>query len=254
MTPLDPLLIAPAVFLAGVLMFLAPCTLPLVPGYLAFIAGVPQSELGKAGTRESRRRVLINAAAFIVGFSFIFIMLGLFAGAIGAVLGPWRQILGQVAGAIIILFGLTMLGWIRLPGLSSERHAKVPRFVTVGRWESSLLIGALFALGWSPCIGPILGTVLLFASTSATAWQGALLLGVFSLGLGVPFFVTALLLSHAGDVFARWGRGMQILSFIGGVLLVLLGLLMLFGKLALLVSFGYGLFEVLGYDQLLNYF
>jgi len=253
MTPLDPLLLAPAAFLAGVLMFLAPCTLPIVPGYLAFIAGVPQGRAGGEDAKSARRRVVWNALAFIAGFSVVFMSLGVFASVLGSALGPWRQALGQLAGLIIVVFGLTMLGILRFRVLTAERHLRIPHFITVGRWESSLFIGALFALGWSPCIGPILGTVLLFAGTSATAVQGALLLGVFSLGLGLPFFITALLINRAGEMFGRWGTLTKRLSTVGGVVLVILGTLMVLGFISYITLWANTLFAFLGYDRLLNY-
>ena len=243
MTPVDALVLAPAAFLAGVLMFLAPCTLPIVPGYLAFIAG--------AGA--SRRRLLCNAFAFVIGFSIVFILLGLFAAFVGGVLGPWRSALARASGLIIILFGLTMLGVVRVSVLANEKRFHIPHFLALGRPESSLLIGVLFALGWSPCVGPILGTILLFASTSATALQGALLLGIFSLGLGLPFVATALLLDQASSLFARHSRLAHVLSIGGGVVLVGVGVLMLLGQMALLVSWGYSFFDFLGYNKLLNY-
>lgn len=250
MSPLDPIALVPAAFLAGVLMFLAPCTLPIVPGYLAFIAGVPA---GNTLTQNARRRIRLNALAFIFGFSLVFIALGLFAGLIGSVLGPWRYMLARGAGGVVILFGLTMLGVVRVSVLTGERHFRIPKALTLGRWESSLLIGALFALGWSPCIGPILGTVLLFASTSATMLQGALLLGVFSLGLGIPFFIAALLIEQAGSALVTWSKTAHVLSIVGGVALVVLGVLMLMGIMDSLVSWGFGLFEGFGYSQLLQY-
>ena len=239
MTPLEPLLLAPAAFLAGVLMFLAPCTLPIVPGYLAFIAG-------KQG------RVMANALAFVIGFSTVFIVLGAFAGLLGAFIGPWRGVLGQAAGAILIFFGLVMLG-LRVPFFSTQKSIGMPPWLTVGHPASSALLGVLFALGWSPCIGPVLGTVLLFASNSATALQGAVLLGVFSLGLAIPFLLTALLLDKAQAAFARWSGFANGLSKVGGLILVGLGVLMLTGNKGLLITWGYGFFEFINYDALLKY-
>ena len=122
-----------------------------------------------------------------------------------------------------------MLGVVRIPVLSSEKRLAIPHFLTIGKVQSSALIGALFALGWSPCIGPILGTILLFASTSATAGQGALLLAVFSLGLGLPFIATALLLNEAGTLIQRYSKFISALSIFGGIILIALGILMLFG-------------------------
>jgi len=238
MTPLDPFLLAPAAFLAGVLMFLAPCTLPIVPAYLAFIAG-------KQG------RVMSNAIAFVLGFSIVFIVLGAFAGVVGAFLAPWRDSLAMAAGAILIFFGLVVLG-VKIPFLSGQKNFATPAWLSVGHPSSSFLIGALFALGWSPCIGPILGTVLLFASTSATAIQGAILLGVFALGLGLPFLVTALLLDKAQATLARWGKVANVLSKIGGLILIGLGVLMLLGRMDLLLLWGFTLFDPV-YEKLLNY-
>ena len=235
-------------FVAGFLMFLAPCTLPIVPGYLAFIAGVPQGQAGSA-----RRRIFINALAFVVGFSAVFIVLGSFAAAIGALLGPWRPLIARAAGLVIMLFGLTMLGTFNIPLLSGERRIRLPKWLSLGHPHSSFLIGALFALGWSPCIGPILGTILFLASATATAFQGALLLGVFSLGLALPFLACAWLIGRAEGVVARAGPLSKALSAVGGIVLVLLGALMLTGTMGTLVAWGLDLFGGAGYDRLLNY-
>src|SRR3989344_8277105 len=221
MTPLDPFILAPAAFLAGVLMFLAPCTLPIVPGYLAFIA-------------VNRGGVMRNAVAFVLGFSIVFIGLGAFAGALGGLIAPWREGLVMAGGAALILFGLVMIG-LRVPLLSRQTSIAAPKWLSIGHPSSSFLIGALFALGWSPCVGPVLGTVLLFASTSSTALQGAVLLGIFSIGLGLPFLLTAFMLERAQNAFARWSGFANALSKVGGLVLVVLGVLMLLGRTDLLV-------------------
>ncbi len=223
-------------------MFLAPCTLPLVPAYLAFIAG---------GGKE-RGAILKNAVAYVFGFSIIFILLGMFAGSLGALLGPWKSLLGQIAGGIIMLFGVTMLGIFKIPLLTTERHIRLPKFLVLGHPQSSFLIGVLFALGWSPCIGPILGTVLLFASTSATALQGAILLAVFSFGLGLPFLLTALLVREAGDTFAKFALIARALSIVGGLILLFLGFLMLTNQMGLLLVWGEAFLEG-PYNLLLQY-
>lgn len=194
-----------------------------------------------------------NAVAFVLGFSVVFILLGIFAGFFGALLAPWRDVLARAAGAVIVLFGLTMLGWLRLPGLRGEHHIRLPKFLAVGHPQSSFLIGALFALGWSPCIGPILGTVLLVASASSTALAGAVLLAAFSFGLGVPFILTAVFLERLHTAFAEWGAFVSALSVVGGSVLLLLGALMLLGDMGLLVEWGYRLFSGLGYERLLEH-
>ncbi len=241
------LFLIPAAFLAGVLMFLAPCTLPIVPGYLAFIAGVAPGE-----EKRSRGRIVRNAFAFVIGFSVVFVLLGTFAGLLGAAVAPWRDIIGRVAGVIIVLFGLTMLGLLRLPILTAEYRARIPKFLTIGKPQSSALIGVLFALGWSPCIGPILGTIL-FVASSTSPFAGALLLTVFSIGLGLPFILSAIFIDRFSSSLARWGRTTQILSYIGGVVLVVLGILMALGNMGLLITYGFGIFDSAGYGQLLHY-
>jgi cytochrome c-type biogenesis protein len=241
-------------FVAGMLMFLAPCTLPIVPGYLAFIAGIPLSALKNPAARRSARRVVVhNALAFILGFSAVFIALGASAGFIGVLIGPWRYAVSKLAGVIVIIFGLMMLGLLPNSLLSRERHLRLPHFLILGRVSSSALIGALFALGWSPCIGPILGTVLLVASTSATAVYGAFLLAVFSLGLGLPFLLAALLVSESTLFLLRLSGMIAVLNIIGGVGLILGGVLMLTGAIDLFVPWAYGFLHNFGYGTLLNY-
>jgi len=231
--------LALSAFFAGVLMFLAPCTLPIVPGYIAFVGG--------AGGRIVR-----NALFFVLGFTVVFVFLGASAGLFGLILGSWRAVLAQGSGAVLILFGLLMLGVVRLPFISAEHHPTLS-FLTPGSVWASFLIGALFAFGWSPCIGPILGTILFVASVKATAIEGALLLLVYSMGLGIPFVLTALMLERA-QVFAnKTARAAQILSYIGGAFLVVLGLLILSGHTALLVEWGYKALNFIHYDRLLNY-
>lgn len=247
-----PLLVG--AFVAGVLMFLAPCTLPIVPGYLAFIAGVPLRLLETPeGRRSARGQVMRNALAFVIGFSLIFILLGASAGFIGSFLSEWRYVLSRAGGAIIILFGLVMLGVVSMPALTRERRFSLPRFLALGQLPSSALIGALFALGWSPCIGPILGTILLLASGTSTYYLGAALLGVFSLGLAIPFLLTAYLVGEASLLFAKLGGFIQGLSIVGGIALVVVGILMLTGNMVLLIGWGYALLDFIGYERLLNY-
>jgi cytochrome c-type biogenesis protein len=239
-------------FIAGILMFLAPCTLPIVPGYLAFIAGIPESA---AHVRGARHRIVYNALAFVLGFSFVFILLGACAGYVGAFVAPWRDVLGRLAGAVLIIFGLTMLGVVRIPALSSSASVRVPRFIRLGRWESSLLMGALFAFGWSPCVGPILGAVLtipLISPGVSGVAQGAFFLTIFSLGLGIPFIATAFFLQRASAVLGHLTLFIKILSLIGGVSLLATGLLLLLGDMGLITAWGLRFFNAL-YRPLLPY-
>lgn len=243
-----------AAFVAGLLMFLAPCTLPIVPGYLAFISGVPAGALmSSEGRRRVRSRIVRNAVFFVVGFSVIFILLGVFASAIGSALGAYRFLIAQAGGALLILFGFMLLGIFKVPSFLAERRIRMPRFLTLGHPSSSFLIGAIFALGWSPCVGPILGSILLIAGSEGGALAGALLLGVFSLGLGAPFILTAVLIGEASEAFARAGRFTKVLTVLGGIFLILLGALMLSGNMAALVTYGFQLLDFMGYDRLVDY-
>jgi cytochrome c-type biogenesis protein len=248
----DLLALIPSAFLAGVLMFLAPCTLPVVPGYLAFIAGVPEDA---TQVRGARKHIVWNALAFVIGFSIIFTLLGTFAGLIGAFIGPWKDLLGRAAGVILIIFGLTMLGALRIPVLSATASIPLPRFIKLGRWESSLLIGMLFACGWTPCIGPILGSILtisLLASDPSVLFEGALLLGVFSLGLAVPFMLTAFFLDRASVALSHLTLLVKFLSLVGGISLFTIGALMVFGELGTFSAWGLQFFNQL-YEPLLKY-
>lgn len=242
-------------FLAGMLMFLAPCTLPIVPGYLAFIAGIPLSALSNPASKSNaRRKVVLNALAFVLGFSLIFIALGASAGLLGIFIGPWRYALAKLGGIIILFFGLTMLGFIPLSAFARDRRIRLPAFLELGRPSSSLLIGTLFALGWSPCIGPILGTVLLIASSSSTALYGAALLTVFSLGLAVPFLLSAALVSESTTLLSKLSGVVRVLTLVGGWGLIIGGILLLTGSTQYVVEWGYRLFGSTGYGALLNYF
>ncbi|HEY4510908.1 MAG TPA: cytochrome c biogenesis protein CcdA, partial [Candidatus Paceibacterota bacterium] len=231
-------LIVPA-FVAGVLMFLAPCTLPVIPGYLAFISGIPGTAL--ADPRKVKGKIIRNALFFIFGFTVIFVALGILAGSLGGLLGPYRYALARVGGILIIFFGLMLLGVLHTPTFFRERHIKLPSYLTLGKPQSSFLVGALFALGWSPCIGPLLGTLLLLASSSATAFTGALLLLVFSLGLGLPMLLTALLIGEAGNFLMRVSLFGKSIAVLGGLFLIGIGVLMVLGNYTLLITYGYRL-------------
>lgn len=242
-------------FVAGVVMFLAPCTLPLIPAYLGFISGVSYSELNNPRmVALVRKKVVKNSIFFVLGFSGIFILFGLLAGFISLYVGPLRGALSKVAGELIILFGLLLIGAVRPSFLMRERRITPPRFLTLGSPWSSFLLGAAFAFGWTPCIGPILGTVLLFASTTETVGAGALLLVVFSCGFSLPFIALAYFISCAGTFTARIAPYLQGVSIIGGVFLILLGVFMLVGDVAYFTTWLFRILAWLDYEQYLMRF
>ncbi|MBI3305275.1 sulfite exporter TauE/SafE family protein [Candidatus Parcubacteria bacterium] len=246
-------LLAPA-FMAGLLTFLAPCTLPLVPGYLGFISGVSLDDLQTSEkAARLRLKIFLNGLLFVLGFSLVFIFFGTAAGLAGRGLLPYRIWLTRIAGVFVIIFGLFMLGVLRIPFLARARRLRVPALFKRGKPMSSLVLGAAFGFGWTPCVGPILGSILFLASTAATAGQGALLLAIFSLGLAVPFLTIALGIGSASAYLAQVSRYLHVVSVVGGIFLVLLGILLVTGKTYVLIAYGYRLFNFIQYDRLLNY-
>jgi len=243
-----------AAFIAGLITFLAPCTLPLVPAYIAFISGVSTDDLkDPARAKEARRKIFLNGVFFILGFSIVFIVFGTLAGIVGQSLTPFRIWLTRIGGVLVIFFGLFMLGIFKLPFLQVDKRLKIPSFLKIGKPSSSLAIGSAFAFGWTPCVGPILGSILLLASTSTTALQGALLLTVFSAGLAVPFLLVAIGFSHATKYIEKISKYLKWVSIIGGVFLILLGFLLLTNNFSLLIQYGFQIFDFIDYEGLLNY-
>lgn len=237
-------------FVAGLLMFLAPCTLPLLPAYLGFISGITHKELANGVSRRARRQVLLNALMFVLGFTAVFMALGLLAGVAGTLLAPVRQWLAIIGGVLIIVFGLFMLGVLKFSFFARERRPRLPPALTLGTPASSLLLGAAFAFGWTPCIGPILGTVLFFAGSTETIMTGAFLLMVFSLGFAVPFLLLALLMSQATRLVGKVVPYLRAMSMVGGAVLVIIGVSLVFGD-TLLTEWFFRLFDHLDFGEAL---
>jgi cytochrome c-type biogenesis protein len=242
-------------FIAGLITFFAPCTLPLVPAYLGFISGVKQEDLqDPENAKAARKKVLKNGLMFILGFSIVFIAFGLLIGLIGQSLSSYRSILQQVGGVLIIFFGLSMTGVFNISLLKSDKKIPLPKWLNIGNPFSSLVIGGTFALGWTPCVGPILGSILLIASTSGTALSGGILLGIFSLGLGIPFFLVALLYSKAATGIKSMEKYLKYISMIGGVFLVFLGYLLLTDNFLIFIQWSFGILNFLNYEEALYRF
>jgi cytochrome c-type biogenesis protein len=211
-------------FVAGILSFLSPCILPLVPVYLANIAGA--SVL--APDLSSRRHILLHTISFIVGFSLVFTALGASLGLLGAAVP--QGVLEKVAGALLITFGIFLIAATKVPWLNYEKRLDFTRAKGTG-YLRSLLIGVIFSLGWIPCVGPILGGILALAASSQTAWQGVYLLLAYCLGLGLPFVVVGLALGAASPAIKWLSRHAFITSVVAAVLLITIGILMLTGYL-----------------------
>ena len=218
-----------AAFLAGLLSISSPCVLPLVPLYLTHLAGVSAGETGGA----ARRRVLANAAAYVLGFSLVFISLGVALGAAGDLAATASVVAGnrfwliRFGGVLLILLGLHQLGIIRLPFLDRERRVTANGF-QAGRLTSSFVVGVTFGAGWSPCVGPILGAILTMAVGQGSVQRAAALLTVYSAGLAVPFLLVALF-SSAPGVVRRINRRLYLVSSLSGGIMLGIGALMLLG-------------------------
>ncbi|WP_334061221.1 cytochrome c biogenesis CcdA family protein [Limimaricola cinnabarinus] len=228
-----------AALLAGTISFLSPCVLPLVPGYVSYIAG----RTGPDKT-PSRAAMIGLSLCFVLGFSTIFIALGASATALGQALLRWRFELNMVGGAIVILFGLFMLGAARLRSL--EREFRLNLDIPGGQPTASYVLGLAFGFGWTPCIGPILGAILTASAAQATIGDGVLLLAVYSAGLGIPFLMVAAFIQKASQRL-RAIRGIgRILHRIAGGIMVLMGLAMMTGQLSALSYWLLETFPVLG--------
>ena len=210
-------------FSAGVLSFLSPCVLPLVPVYLASLYG---PEFYDAGEKSIRVPLLLHSLSFVLGFSTIFTTLGAIAGLTGYAISLSSVLLTRVAGSLLVAFGIFMLAALKIPWLNYERHLS-PSLSNSTGYLRSFLIGAAFSLGWTACVGPILGGILALASFKATVWQGAYLLLVYSLGLGLPFLV----MGAAFDSILPWlkhvHRYSRVIQIVSSLLLIAVGLFIL---------------------------
>jgi cytochrome c-type biogenesis protein len=221
-----------AAFVAGLLSFVSPCVLPLVPGYLSFVSGLSLDELRDAQARGAhRRQVVLASVAFVLGFSVVFVALGASASAIGQFLLARLNVLGKIAGLIVILFGLHTMGVFRIGWLYAEKRVQ-PAQKPAGLL-GAFVVGVAFAFGWTPCIGPILAGILAIAGAQETVREGVQLLAVYSAGLGLPFLATALAVDRFFAAVARVRRFYHAIEISAGVLLVTIGVLIFTNRLTL---------------------
>ena len=222
-------------FLAGIISFVSPCVLPLVPGYLSFMSGVSIDDIKGQGKKGVLKKVTLNTIFFVLGFSLVFIAFGATATALGQFLGQNKTLISRIAGILVIVFGLHFMGVFRIKWLLYEKRLEAQ---TKGAgYLSSFLIGFAFAFGWTPCIGPILAGILTLASAQESVWQGVLLLAVYSAGLGIPFLITGLAFNSFLSVSSRIKRHFRVVEAIGGGLLVIVGLLLVTNSFGLLSGY-----------------
>src|SRR3984893_6539459 len=223
-----------AAFVAGLVSFLSPCVLPLVPGYVSLISGVGVEEL-KAQESRLLGKVMLNSFAFIAGFSVVFIALGAISTEVGQLMARYKSVLAQVAGVVIILFGLHLTGLFKIKALYTDArlHSVKGGHTSWG----AFLIGFAFAFGWTPCVGPILAVILGFAAAQDSVVKGILLLAVYSSGLAVPFLLTSLGIERFLKFYKRFRMHMHALEVGSGGLLIVLGLLLVFGRFTIISNY-----------------
>jgi cytochrome c-type biogenesis protein len=223
-----------AAFVAGILSFLSPCVLPLVPGYVSLISGSTVEELA-GDNRRVLRSVMLHSAMFIMGFSIVFIMLGAIATTLGQLAKQWYPLLTRVAGIIIIVFGLHLTGLLKIKWFYADKRMHQVKGGS-SPW-GAFVVGFAFAFGWTPCIGPILATILTFAASEDTVLRGVLLLTVYSLGLAVPFLLTSLGVDRFLAFYGRFRRHLHAVEVTSGVLLIAIGLLIVMRQLTVLSGY-----------------
>lgn len=217
-----------SVFLAGILSFLSPCVLPLVPPYLCYMSGLSVEDLQQS-RKQNMLKILTQAMAFVLGFTTIFVILGASATSLGTLLNSYRHLFVVASGIIIILMGINFLGLLRI-NLFSREFRFYSNITKASLW-SAYFMGLAFAFGWTPCIGPVLGSVLSLASQKQTLWQGASLLCIYSAGLGLPFLLAALFSKVFMAFLIKFTKHLGYVEKLIGILLIIVGVLFITGKM-----------------------
>lgn len=222
--------------LAGIASFISPCVLPIVPPYLAYMSGVTIGEI--QGTAEARRKAIVAALFFVLGLSTVFLLLGFTASAFGAFVLQNQELFAKVSGVVVIVFGLHFLSVFRIPIL--DREARIEAGESGGSSVGAYVLGLAFAFGWTPCIGPQLGAILSLAASEGSVARGTILLGVYAIGLGVPFLLAAIFLNQSMGLMNRMKRHMALIEKLMGGLLLVVGIALVTG---LFTSFSFWLLE-----------
>jgi cytochrome c-type biogenesis protein len=213
---------------AGIVSFLSPCVLPIVPPYLAYMSGVSVSEM--TDEKSAQRKAIVAALFFVMGLSTVFILLGFAASAFGAFFLQNQTLFAQISGVVIIIFGLHFIGGFRIPFL--DREARIDAGDQGGSSFGAYVLGLAFAFGWTPCIGPQLGAILSLAASEGSVVRGTMLLAIYAIGLGLPFLLAAIFISRAMGVMNRLKRHMVMIERVMGGLLIVVGLALVFGAMS----------------------
>ena len=222
----------PAAFIAGLLSFLSPCVLPLIPAYFTFITGLSLEELTENRNAEIRKKVFLSTISFVFGFSLVFILMGASASYLGGLMYKYRDLIRVVGGILIILLGVHLTGVIRIRSLEFEKRINLEKKPL--HFLGTFIIGMAFGAGWTPCIGPLLGSILLIAGSQETIRQGMVLLGIYSAGLAIPFIIISVFINLLLMFIKKASRALRYFNAAAGILLIVVGLILVTNKLYVL--------------------
>ena len=219
----------PAAFIAGLLSFFSPCILPLIPAYFTFITGFSLEKLTQDENTEIRKKVVLSTLLFVFGFSFVFILMGASASYLGGLFFQYRKFIRITGGILIIILGIHLTGLIRIPGLDIEKRIHLDQKPL--HFLGTFIIGMAFGAGWSPCIGPLLGSILIVAGSQETVWQGTVLLGIYSAGLAIPFIIMSVFINFVLIFIKKAAKTIKYINAVAGILLIVMGLFLVANKL-----------------------
>ena len=219
----------PAAFVAGILSFFSPCVLPLIPAYFTFITGFSIEELTEKYNSEIRKKVFLSTFLFVLGFSLVFILMGASASYLGGLMYTYKKLIRIIGGILIIILGIHLTGIIRIPVLDFEKRITLEKKPL--HFLGTLIIGMAFGAGWSPCIGPLLGSILILAGSQETVWQGVILLGIYSAGLAIPFIIISIFINFLLTFIKKASKVLKYVNVVAGVVLIVVGLILVSNKL-----------------------
>ena len=224
----------PAAFTAGLLSFLSPCVLPLIPAYFTFITGFSLEELTESRDSEIRKKVFLSTILFVSGFSLVFILMGASASYLGGLIYNYRELIRIIGGIFIIILGVHLTGIIRIRGLDFEKRINMEKKPL--HFFGTFVVGMAFGAGWSPCIGPLLGSIIIIAGSQETVWQGIILLAIYSSGLAIPFIIMSVFINFLLIFIKKASRVLQYINTAAGILLIIVGLILVTNKLYVLTG------------------
>ena len=219
----------PAAFIAGLLSFLSPCVLPLIPAYFTFITGFSLEQLTQDHNTAIRKKVFLSTFSFVLGFSLVFITMGASASYLGGLMVTYKSWIRIIGGILIILFGIHLTGIIRIRGFDYEKRISIEKKPV--HFFGTLIIGMAFGAGWSPCVGPLLGSILIIAGSQGTVWKGVVLLGVYSAGLAIPFIFISICINCILLFIGKLSKVLKYVNIVSGIILIIVGLILVSNKL-----------------------